>query len=364
MTRQAAKLRRLLSHWEFLPYWLFYAPVYAHLIARGVTSGRFAGFACANPAIPFGGLLEYSKWELLSQLPSRYVPTTVVVPLECGDTVAQHRAEEAGIGYPLIAKPDRGERGLLVEKASGPEDLSRYLANSRAFARAMRQAGVDPSDERVLLQAVAPGRLEFGVLYVRFPRESGGRITSIVQKDFLSVTGDGSRTIAELISDGERSRLFAPELFARPSIKLDRVPDNGEQVVLEEIGNHSRGTTFLNANHLVSSQLARVFDGLAAGMHGFNIGRFDIRCDSVDALASGEFQVVEVNGVNSEPAHIYDPSNSITSALRDLLKHWRLVNAVATANRLQGCVPPTAAELFTAIGRHARRRKLARSAAL
>jgi hypothetical protein len=40
---------------------------------------------------------------------------------------------------------------------------------------------------------------EIGVFYVRYPNEKQGRITGIVAKEFLIVTGDGVSTIAQLL---------------------------------------------------------------------------------------------------------------------------------------------------------------------
>jgi len=82
---------RALRHWEFWPFWFFYVPVYAQLFLHGLKSGKFARFTCANPGIRYGGLLEYSKWSLLSQLPERFVPRTLVLPLDVTAEEAEAR---------------------------------------------------------------------------------------------------------------------------------------------------------------------------------------------------------------------------------------------------------------------------------
>jgi hypothetical protein len=175
----------------------------------------------------------------------------------------------------------------------------------------------------------------------------------------LSVIGDGDRTLAELIDSGERTRLHRLQLFMDFAERLSEVPDAGMEVPLVEVGNHIRGATFLDANRYATPELGAIFDELAKEMEGFHIGRFDLRCDSVEALAAGVFQVIEVNGVNSEPAHIYDPSNRLLRAYRDLLRHWSLVESIAAVNARNGCPIVPARELFEAIGRHSRRRSLA-----
>jgi hypothetical protein len=351
---------RAIRHWEFWPYWLFYTPVYLQLLLNGLKSGRLGRFTCANPAIPYGGLLEYSKWSLLAQLPERYCPRTLLLPLDSTGAAAEAERVRAGISYPLYAKPDRGERGLMVAKVSNARELAEYFAACASFAERLRASGRDPSEELILVQAMAHGACEFGVLYARMPGSDGGQITSIVEKELISVTGDGSRTLAQLIDSGERTRLHRIQLHEEYADRLADVPASGTEVVLVEVGNHVRGATFLDANRHATPELARLFDTLVAGMDGFCIGRFDVRCESAQALAAGEFQAVEVNGVNSEPAHIYDPSNRLVAAYRDLLAHWRLVESIAAANAANGCPVTSGRELIAAIRRHARRRSLAK----
>jgi len=97
---------------------------------------------------------------------------------------------QQNIRFPIILKPDRGERGWQVEKIRSEEELSRYLAK-----------GVD----QLLLQEFIPHRLEYGIMYARLPGRRKGRITSLVIEEQLSVTGDGTSTI-RVISDNQNSR--------------------------------------------------------------------------------------------------------------------------------------------------------------
>lgn len=359
MSARASHLLRAIRHWEFWPFWLFYVPVYAQLLANGFRSGRLGRFTCANPGIPFGGLLEYSKWHLLAQLPERYCPRTVILGAETSAADAERMRMQAGISYPVYLKPDRGERGLLVERVEDESGLAGYLDAWHAFIRRLRDGGRDPSDERLLLQETAHGEAEFGVLYARIPGAPRGMITSVVEKELLSVTGDGSRSLADLIDAGQRTKLHREQLRAEFSDRLREVPPSGAVIPLVEVGNHVRGATFLDATRHATPELAAIFDRLAGMLAGFYIGRFDVRCESVEALNAGAFQVVEVNGVNSEPAHIYDPSNRLISAYRDLLRHWRLVERIGAANARNGCRVVAARDLLRAIRRHAGRRSAA-----
>ena len=347
--------RHRLSQFEFWPYWLFYTPVYLHLLAATVRKGSLSQLCVANPGIPFGGLLEYSKHDISEQLPQQWVPRTVAVPLMTPPEEAQKQLVAAGIPFPLIAKPDRGERGFMVEKLESSPELAEYLRRASDFGVRLKQAGLDADGERLLLQEYINEPQEFGVMYVRRPAARCGRITSIVHKELLAVEGDGAATLAELIRLGKRTRIHEAMLRELYAHRLHEVLPAGALLYLVEIGNHARGATFLDATDRASEQLLLQIEPLARSIEGFFVGRFDIRCRDLQALEAGEFHVIEVNGVNSEPAHIYDPSNTLVRAYRDLLRHWREVERIAWLNRRRGAVPPTLAELVAAVKRHNRR---------
>lgn len=350
-------MSRRITQWEFWPYWLFYAPVYGHLIAAGVRRRSLAQFCCANPGVPFGGLLEYSKQALAEHLPAHSVPATVVLPMASSVAAIEEARIRAGIAYPFILKPDRGERGFLVEKIGSVEDLSRYHEAASRFLALIVEEGFDPSAERLLLQEYIDEPQEFGVMWMRHPDDPSGRVTSIVHKELLSVVGDGRATLAELIARGERTRLHEEMLRTIHASELDVVLAEGETRYVVEIGNHVRGATFLDATHEADDAIVERFGALAAAIPGFFVGRFDVRARDVAALRAGDFKVVEVNAVNSEPAHIYDPSNTLRRAYADLLGHWREIERIAAANRRDGCEPPRARDIVAAIGRHGKRRR-------
>ena len=65
-----------------------------------------------------------SKWDILKLLPPAVLPK--MIPVEAGakmDTVLSE-LEAAEIEFPLITKPDIGERGFLVKKLEPYENKS------------------------------------------------------------------------------------------------------------------------------------------------------------------------------------------------------------------------------------------------
>ncbi len=327
--------------WEFMPFWLFYVPVYVYLLFRAIRFGRLGWFLAANPGLEYGGFVEYSKESMLSRFPARYVPagrrfSEVPRPQEVRDAM-----KDLALDFPVILKPDIGERGYGVARIDDDQQLIDYLKNwGSGEARAL------------LLQAYVPYRAEYGVMLLRLPGEKRPRISSLVIKEPLIVTGDGTSTLSELIYQGERTWLHRTMLRDTFESELDYVLPAGEEKLLADIGNHVRGSTFRNGNSLISEKLLDTFEPLFESIPGFHIGRFDVKAEDFYALESGKFSIMEVNGVNSEPAHIYDPDMKIFAAWADLLGHWQYISRISAANLEAGAQPEKASELISALRRH------------
>ena len=133
---------------------------------------------------------------------------------------------------------------------------------------------------------------------------------------------------------------------------LERVAVAGETVVVEPIGNHCRGTTFLNAQGLRSPALEGAVAALAQNTEGIYYGRADVRAESAQALMEGRFSVLEVNGVSSEPGHIYDPSLSIFQCWSELLRHVRCIPPISRALVRKGHAPASLLEVLDRCDQH------------
>ena len=120
---------------------------------------------------------------------------------------------------------------------------------------------------------------------------------------------------------------------------LATIPASGELKLLEPIGNHVRGTKFLNGNQFIDNQLIAAFEPVCRRIEGVLYGRFDLKCASLEALRRGEFKVMEMNGVLGEPAHVYDPAFGIWRAYRDLYRHWRILYLLHRAQARKGIRP-------------------------
>jgi membrane protein DedA with SNARE-associated domain len=317
---------RRLTRWEFWPLWLFQAPVVLHWLWLGLRRRHWTLFTAANPGIPAGGFVLESKSEILGAVGERdAVPSMrkLVLPDAAHERVELVRAAhaEAGFGFPVVGKPDVGERGEGVTVVRNAAALDAWAT------RAPREA---------ILQRYVDG-VELGVFYVRRPDEPAGRIFSLTAKALPAVTGDGRRTLEELILADERAVSMAPTYLEHNAERLETVPAAGERVRLVEIGNHCRGAVFRDGRDLETPALARRIDAIARSFPGFHFGRFDVRAPSEEDFRQGRgIQVLEINGVTSEATHIYAPGASLLTAYRTLFAQWRLAFEIGAANAARG----------------------------
>ena len=266
--------------------------------------------------------MSESKMSIYLLLPSRLTPKTILIPCTADPESVLMRAAEAGISFPMIAKPDIGLRGSAVKKLDSLLDLEDY--HHRA-------------DFEYLLQDLIPYSNEVGIFYVRYPNSRQGLVTGIVAKDFLRVTGDGVSTIKQLLDSNIRYAFQMKAIEREIGAMIDTVPPKGEILNLVPYGNHARGAKFTDASHLISPALTAQIDKICSNVEGFYFGRLDIMYKDWQSLERGEdFMIVELNGTASEPTHIYDPKHSIFFAWRELIKHIRMMFEIGQMNVASG----------------------------
>jgi hypothetical protein len=329
-----AERPRLASSFEFWPGWLFHLPIVVQWIALGLRHGDMSLPSAANPTIPTGGLCGESKTDILDQIvgDSRdwlapYVTFTATGVVADDLAKAERLRREAGLDWPLVAKPDIGCNGTGVRLAEGPAALAAYL-------------GCFPAGARLMLQALVRDEGEAGIFYIRQPGEARGRITSLTLKSAPVVTGDGVATLEHLVRAHPRAGLVPHLYLPRLRARLDEVPPAGTRVRLVFVGNHCKGALFMNgAEHITPALTARI-DALLQSMPAFHFGRIDVRFHSIGGLRQGEgFTVIEVNGVGSEATHVWDPATRLTEAYAVQFAHYRAAFEIGRIMRARGHQP-------------------------
>lgn len=334
---------RRLTRWEFWPPWLFYPPVLAYVAWLALRHRSLSLFTAVNPGVPAGGFIDESKSDILAKLSREpdLVARCSRIPASEGierrlARVAEFMAAQA-LEFPIVLKPDAGQRGSGVRIVHDVEAVRRYLERIRVDC---------------IVQEYASGH-EFGVFYYRHPAESRGRIFSITRKVFLAVRGDGVRSLDELILADARAVCMAKLHLSRNAAALAHVPSKGEEVQIVEIGNHCQGSVFLDGCDLITPELEAAIDRLSQGFEGFFFGRYDLRARSADELKLGQgFKVIELNGATSEATHIYDPEFGLLRAYGVLFRQWSLLFEIAAENRRRGAPTVGVGELLRAVLRY------------
>lgn len=310
-----------LRNWEYWPFNVVYFPIYFYWFWLSLKARSFLFFTSSNPGIENAGMLGESKIKILDNISTKLKPLTLFFLADEPYNKVINKVRASGLQFPIIGKPDIGERGWQVEKINNTEELEKYVT----------QAPVN-----FLIQEYLDLPVEMGVFYYRYPQEELGNISSIVIKEMLSVKGDGRSTLEELILQYDRAKLQWKALKKRYATSLKQVLQKGEVKELISIGNHARGTKFLNGNHLINEELTKTFDKISKGIPGFFFGRYDIRTASEESLYKGEIKIMELNGAGSEPSHIYHPGFSFFEGQRVLFHHWRVLYEISKQNKRLG----------------------------
>jgi D-alanine-D-alanine ligase-like ATP-grasp enzyme len=320
-------------HYEYWPVWFLFLPLVPYWLWLSIRARSLAFFTAGNLNIESGGFYGESKIAILRQFPASLLPPTIFVTEENDFQKIISQVKEAGITFPFIAKPDKGGAGKGVEIIHSFESLENYHGNI---------------GEDYMIQNFITDPIEAGIFYIRMPNEEKGIVTSVVLKEFLSVMGDGKSTVKELIQKDSRARIYSKGLEERLGKQLEEILPKGKNKVLEQIGNHSRGTRFVNGNEFINERMHEAFDKIAKTMNGFYYGRFDVKAKSIEDFYTGEnISIIELNGAGSDPGHIFDSSVGWFRALKSEAWHWKQLYKISKINMKRGVKPLSFGEMIS-----------------
>ena len=328
-----------LSYFEFWPAWLFYLPMKVYAAYLAVRYGGLTTATAANPNIFAGGFVGESKQQILDQVPdsaSEYIAEYVCI--ERVDLQESLRAlSDAGIEFPIVAKPDQGERGAGVQVVKDADELAAYIVQF-------------PKTEKLFLQKLYDYPQEVGLFYIRKPSEENGRIFSLTVKHFPEVVGDGKLTLRELILADPRAGKISELYFPRHKEKLDSVIPSGEKFRLSFAGSHCRGAIFKNGAKLITPEMEAAWDGLAKQIPELYFCRFDVRFNNISDLENLEnLKIIEINGAGAEATHIWDSETSLREAYSVLMRQYKIMFQIGQENIRRGHKPLPLKELISTI---------------
>jgi len=311
-----------LLHWEFWSMKFIYYPIFPVWLYYSFRAKSFFFFNAANPSIKNGGMFMESKKEIYDLIPSQYIPKTLLVEKDTDLNSVVSKASRLGIHFPMIVKPDIGLKSFAVERLKNKLELQLYI---------------DKIFGNFLIQELIEFPNEIGIFYVRLPYEKKGKITGIVSKEFLSVTGNGIHSILQLINQSPRSSFQLVLLKRKFGDLLNTILAKGEKFILVPYGSHTRGSKFTDVSHELNEKLSNTINSICTQIPGFYFGRLDILYSSFEELENRKnFSIIEINGAGSEPTHIYDPKHSLFFAWNEIIRHWKYLYQVSTINNKKG----------------------------
>lgn len=272
--------------------WLFFS----------IRARSFTFFSAVNPEINLGGLFNYSKWGILKYLPEEYLPKTILVNLPEENTVVSKEIDKI-INYPIVIKPDLGERGRGVA----------IIKNQIALKNSLEL--LPPG--KYLIQEYIDYENEIGVMYVKLPGTKKGTITSLAFKTMGT----------------------------------------------DKIGNMTHGAKIFNACSLISEDLTNRIEFLSSFIPKFYFGRFDIKVKNIISSADNwELKIIEINGANSQPLHMYDPNIKFPQEIKITFKNWLMLFRISRINHSNGfqytSIIEVLKEFLTFIRRNRRYKKM------
>jgi len=309
-----------LTNWEHWPTFMFYFPMIPFFLYKIILARNPIYYLAANPFILYSGCGTESKYKTLSLIPKQYQPESLLVEKNTNFKDLINQLNNTNISFPLIVKPDMGFRGYLVKKIDTKQALKNYFLKINI---------------PIIIQEFIDYKNEIGVFYHRIPGDLKGKITSITIKKYLTLKGNGMSTLSELILADDRAFLYYDLLKNIHRESMQKIVGDDTKITLSVIGNHSKGTQFLDGNNLINSELESLFDRLNHQIEGWFYGRVDLKYQSFKSLCKGNnFKIIEINGIISEPTHIYDASKGATyfDALTSIKNHWKILSKIALKN--------------------------------
>ena len=332
------------SFFEFWPAWVMYFPVALQWLLLSVRYRSLSLPLIANPAIPLSGMVGVAKTEVFDAagetarqwiLPWITYTVSEISEREQAEIIAP-RLADSDLRFPLVVKPNIGCRGAGVKLLKAQAELEACLASYPAAAE-------------LQFQQLSQWEAEAGIFYVRFPGEKRGRITSLALKYTPFVTGDGQRTLGELVAADPRAGQLLHLYRRRHSQSWESVIARGEPYRPVFSASHSKGAVFRNAPDLISQPLSEALDAIFADIQGMHYGRLDVKFRDVDYLRAGsDFEIIEINGASSESIQIWDWDASLWEAVRALLQQYLTLFKLGPGSRHLGHRPPGLSVLYSA----------------
>ena len=186
---------------------------------------------------------DMDKKKLLDYVPPQYKPVTEIYD------------PSISYNFPFILKPNKCaglSKGVAIIKSQ--KQLHDYLQTNKG---------------ELVIQQYIDSKYEVGILYEKNPLSNKGNIISIIERKF---------------TPGEILVPFEISYDDKDNIEMTKTMGNFYD-------------RFVDLTPYKTEHLERVIQKISSGIPEFNVGRYDIRCNSLEELMEGKkFYILEVNG--------------------------------------------------------------------
>ena len=231
---------------------------------------------------------------------------------------AIHLAKE--IGYPLVVKPNDGNKG---------ESVFTNLRDEKELESAFAQAS--EAGNEVIVERFIEGK-DYRILVV------GGKVVAVAERIPAHIIGDGQRTIEELIyienqvplrGQGHEKPLTkipiddkTTEILKKQGLKLDDIADKNRFVKLRDNANLSTGSIAIDCTDIIhpKNKEAAV---LATEVIGLDIAGIDMIIPDISKPIDADYgAIVEVNAAPGIRMHLNPTkgeSRNVAAAIIDMI---------------------------------------------
>jgi hypothetical protein len=294
--------------WEQLPWQIQFLPSvikYIHVVGDMNT---------INPDISgLSGMVGASKAHLNTKVNPIFRPKDALFNIGVTVEQMQRRIIEKKILFPIFIKPVKGERAAGVEFLRDKEALSHVI--------------IDRKRSYIIEEAIMT-HAEFCINVQRNLESNMFSVFSITERIIPKVTGDGLSSIRQLIPGLDLTDLQKQKIEnALDSSFLNKVLERNISENVVRTASISYGTEYvkLNLNPNQKKLLEHQINQMLLPADGFNIGRFDIKANNLQALLVGDCKVVELNGIGGMPTHVYETHLSIEQKQNILDEYFELL---------------------------------------
>jgi cyanophycin synthetase len=247
-------------------------------------------------------------------LEDAYLPVPKGTVIENAEELESATTE---IGFPIVVKPLDGNQGRGITT-----NISDIQQAREAFTRAKEIS------KKVIIEKFVTGK-DFRILVIN------NKLVAAAFRSPAAVTGDGNKTIAELIEqenkdprrgNGHENVLTkitvdadTMDMLAKKNFDLDSIPAAGETVLLKSTANLSTGGTAEDVTDKVHPANVRIFERTARTV-GLDICGIDVMAQSLsNPITENGGAIIEVNAAPGIRMHLAPSSGQARNVAKEIV---------------------------------------------